>query len=204
MIDFLRGSVRRMAADHAVIDVGGVGIRVEASPGTLARLRSGESHELPTALVIREDSWTVYGFADVDEREVFDLVQTVSGIGPRTAQALVATLSPNGLRRAVSESDETALMAVPGIGRKGAQRLLLELTDRIGPAIGSQPGGDLGARGRAAGIGAQVQEGLVALGWTAREADEAIRSVLARLGSEPDDSDPGALLKAALRELNRS
>lgn len=202
MIDFVRGPVARVAENHAVIELGGVGIRVEASPSTLAGLKLGEVRELPTALIVREDSWTLYAFSDTGEREVFDLVQTVSGIGPRTAQTLVATLSAEGLRRAVEAGDIGALTAVPGIGRKGAQRILLELADRLGPASagGSAEGGARPLVGRQI----QAREGLVALGWSAREADDALRAVVSSVGDGAGELDTGALLKAALRELNRA
>lgn len=201
MIDYVRGTVGRRAEDHVVIDVGGIGIRVEAAPATVAAMVGGEQREVPTSLVIREDSWTLYGFADIDEREVFDLVQTVSGIGPRTAQALVANLTADGLRRAVHRQDGATVMTVPGIGRKGAQRILLELADRLGPPTGPDIRATVtGATGRPMWHD-DVITGLVGLGWSQREAESAVASVESQV-------DPGAevaaVLKAALRELRRS
>lgn len=153
MIDFIRGQVQRVAESHVVVDVGGIGIRVEATPATVAELAGADIRQVPTSLVIREDSWTIYGFADTDERDVFDLVQTVSGVGPRTAQALVATLTPDGLRRAINQQDVTALMKVPGIGRKGAQRIILELTDRLGaPATPTEPSERVGSPETVSGV----------------------------------------------------
>lgn len=203
MIDYVRGSVARLAEGHVVVDVGGVGLRLEAAPATVAALQIGDHRELPTSLVIREDSWTLYGFADSDEREVFELVQTISGIGPRTAQALVATLTPDGLRAAVQRQDVNALVRVPGIGRKGAQRILLELADRLGPPV-RPPAGAANADAapsRAAGAHDDALSGLVSLGWSQREAETALRAVADHV--EPD-AGVATLLKAALGELRRA
>ena len=127
MIAHLDGVVTSVAPDGAVIDVGGVGLLVQCSPGTLAELRPGERTRVCTSLVVREDALTLYGFGSDDERNTFELLQTASGIGPRLALAMLATFSPDGLRRAVAAEDVNALTSVPGIGRKGAQRIVLEL-----------------------------------------------------------------------------
>jgi Holliday junction DNA helicase RuvA len=200
MIEFIRGEIRQVAATHVVVDVGGMGLRVQATPGTIADLSVGEQRQIPAALVVREDAWTMYGFLDVDEREVFDSVQQVSGVGPRTALALVGTLTADGLRRAVAARDESALMKVPGIGKKGAQRILLELADRIGPpqasAAPAGPAADSGVR-------EAVSSGLMSLGWSAKEAEAAVSAVGA---SQPDLLAGGPVavaLRAALRELQR-
>ena len=134
MIAFVRGTVASTALDSAVLDVGGVGMLVQCTPGTLADLRHGEKAQVSTSLVVREDSMTLYGFADDDERDTFELAQTASGVGPKVAQAIIAVLGPEGLRRAVAEENLVALTKVPGIGRKGAQRIVLELKDRLGAA----------------------------------------------------------------------
>ena len=146
MIAHLRGTVAGVAPDGAVIEVGGVGMRVQCTPGTLATLKPGESAQVATSLVVREDSLTLYGFASEDERNVFELLQTASGVGPRLALAMLAVHAPDALRRAVSTEDLNTLTMVPGIGKKGAQRIVLEMKDRLGP-----PGDDGGAR--AAGQG---------------------------------------------------
>lgn len=198
MIQYVRGTVGRRAEDHIVIDVGGIGIRVEAAPATVAEVAIGEQREVPTSLVVREDSWTLYGFSDTDEREVFDLVQTVSGIGPRTAQALVATLTGDGLRTAVQRQDATTVMTVPGIGRKGAQRILLELADRLGPPRGAQA--PVAARPATLGWHEDVVQGLVGLGWSQREAEAAVAAVADQVAP---DATVAVVLKAALRELQR-
>ena len=133
MIAHVHGTVAGVAPDGAVIEVGGVGIRVQCTPGTLATLRPGERAQVATSLVVREDSLTLYGFCSDDERNVFELLQTASGVGPRLALAMLAVHAPDVLRRAVSTEDLGALTMVPGIGRKGAQRIVLELKDRLGP-----------------------------------------------------------------------
>ncbi|WP_069467604.1 Holliday junction branch migration protein RuvA, partial [Actinacidiphila rubida] len=137
MIAFVSGQVAALAPDTAVIEVGGVGMAVQCAPNTLAALRIGQPARLATSLVVREDSLTLYGFADDDERQVFELLQTVSGVGPRLAQTMLAVHAPDALRAAVAAGDEKALTAVPGIGKKGAQRLLLELKDRLGAPVGT-------------------------------------------------------------------
>ena len=194
MIAHLDGVVATVAPEGAVIDVGGVGLLVQCSPGTLAGLRPGERAKVSTSLVVREDALTLYGFRSDDERNSFELLQTASGIGPRLALAMLATFSPDGLRRAVAAEDVTALTSVPGIGRKGAQRIVLELAGRLGSPgdsgqAGQSPGtagvAAMGSDGAAGRLGTltwrdQVRAGLVNLGWQARDADQAIAMV------EPD------------------
>ena len=137
MIAFVRGRVAGLTLSSAVLEVGGVGLEVMCTPGTLAGLRTGQEATLPTSMVVREDSLTLFGFADDDEKQIFELVQTASGVGPKLAQAMVACLSPDDLRRAVAGDDVKTLTRVPGIGQKGAQRIILELKDRIGaPTVG--------------------------------------------------------------------
>lgn len=205
MIAFVSGPVAALAPDTAVIEVGGVGMAVQCAPNTLAGLRIGEPARLATSLVVREDSLTLYGFADDDERQVFELLQTASGVGPRLAQAMLAVHSPDALRTAVAGGDEKALIAVPGIGKKGAQRLLLELKDRLGAPVGGTPPA---SSPRSAGSGPapwrdQLQTALVGLGYQTREAEEAVAAVApqAEAAAEPN---VGALLRSALRTLNRT
>ena len=186
MISHLDGRVSAIAPEGAVIEVGGVGLLVQCTPGTLATLRPGERARVATSLVVREDALTLFGFAADDERDVFELLQTASGVGPRLALAMLAVFTPDALRRAVAAEDVTALTRVPGIGRKGAQRIILELAGRLGPpgvAGGRAQQGQLAAAGP--GLpGAepwrdQVRAGLLNLGWQAREADQAIAAVAA-------------------------
>ena len=134
MIASVRGEVLSVGLDSAVLEVGGVGLLVHTTPGTVAGLRRGAQARLATTLVVREDSLTLYGFADEDERDVFEPVQTVSGVGPRLALAMLAVHAPDALRAAVSTGDLAALTKVPGIGKKGAERIVLELRDKLGAA----------------------------------------------------------------------
>ncbi len=211
MISHLDGLVAAIAPEGAVIEVGGVGLLVQATPGTLATLRSGERARVATSLVVREDALTLYGFASDDERDVFELLQTASGIGPRLALAMLASFSPDGLRQAIAAEDVTALTRVPGIGRKGAQRIVLELAGRLGsPGVPAAPpgtGGPGSPGARAASWRDQVRTGLVNLGWQARDADQAIAAVEAELAEAAGDGaevDVSTALRAALRKLSRT
>jgi Holliday junction DNA helicase RuvA len=223
VISHLDGLVAAIAPEGAVIEVGGVGLLVQCTPATLATLRTGERARVATSLVVREDALTLYGFAGDDERDVFELVQTASGVGPRLALAILASFSPDGLRRAIAAEDVTALTRVPGIGRKGAQRIVLELAGRLGSpgASGSGVASGAGLAGsgppaRAALWRDQVRAGLVNLGWPARDADQAIAAVEAELteppaGAEgsPAPADGGEVdvaraLRAALQKLSRA
>ena len=202
MIAHLRGTVAGVAPDGAVIEVGGVGMRVQCTPGTLATLKPGEPAQVATSLVVREDSLTLYGFASDDERNVFELLQTASGVGPRLALAMLAVHAPDALRRAVSTEDLGALTMVPGIGRKGAQRIVLEMKDRLGPPGDS---GDALPRPaqRAPSWRDQVQSGLVNLGWPARDADQAIASLEEEGVIDGNAVDVATVLRAALRKLSK-
>ncbi len=210
MIAHVTGPVAAISPDGAVIDVGGVGLLVQCTPGTLAGLRTGEQAQVATSLVVREDSLTLYGFASDDERNTFELLQTATGVGPRLAQAMLAVLTPDALRRAVASEDLATLTSVPGIGRKGAQRIVLELAGRLGAPADAGGGGQ--ARGPAAAAAPQwrdqVRAGLVSLGWQAREADQAISAVEAELtapgGDTPAEVEVSQALRAALRVLGRS
>lgn len=208
MIAFVRGTVSEVSGDRVVVDLGTVGLSVACGTPAALSLRAGERVELLTTLVVREDSWTLYGFREAEERTVFEQVQTVAGIGPRIAMALLETLAPDDLRRAVAAGDEVALTKVPGIGRKGAQRLILELRDRLGPVAGQQPAAGPGTPTATGGWRASVAAGLTSLGWSAREAEQAVDAIDADLASAATDAGPaadiGALLKAALRTLDRS
>ena len=209
MIAHQEGTVSAVDPDGAVIDVGGVGLQVTCTPGTLAGLRLGERTRVATSLVVREDALSLYGFADSDERNTFELLQTASGVGPRLALAMLAVFSPDGLRRAVATEDLAALMKVPGIGRKGAQRIVLELAGRLGsPGDGAPAAAPGAAPAAAASWRDQVRIGLVNLGWQSREADLAIAAVEPGLagpdGDTAPDVDVAVALRAALRVLGRS
>ncbi len=198
MIAFVRGEVAAVTLTSAVVEVGGVGLELMCTPNTLARLRTGQQAALPTSMVVREDSLTLFGFADEDEKQVFELVQTASGVGPKLAQAMLAVLTPDAVRRAVAGDDVRTLTTVPGIGQKGAQRIILELKDRIGVPFAASGGG---MPMPAEPWREQVQQGLVGLGWSAKDADKAIEAVAPDAGAEPDVA---ALLRAALRTLSRA
>jgi Holliday junction DNA helicase RuvA len=199
VIASVRGQVLSVELDHAVVEVGGVGLAVHAVPTTLATLRRGEQAQLATTLVVREDSLTLYGFADAAARELFVLLQTVSGVGPRLALATLAVLEPGTLRAALAESDLTVLTRVPGIGRKGAERLVVELRDKVGGLTpvtsGPAPRGGVALR-------TQVTEALVGLGFAARQAEQAVDAVLA--DADPEPADTSVVLRSALTRLGRN
>lgn len=199
MIAHLKGTVAAVTVTAAVIDVGGVGFQVLCTPRTLAELRLGRSATLHTSMVVREDSLTVYGFADADERDMFELVQTASGVGPKVAQAMLAVLDPERLRQAIAAGEVSTLTSVPGIGRKGAERIILELKDRVGAV--SAAGASTGVSGAA--WRSQVHEALTGLGWSAKDADAAIETTAAQL---PEDADPdvSTILRDALRTLAKA
>ena len=207
MIASLSGTVLEAGLSSAVIEVGGVGLLVHAPPGTLADLHVGRAATLFTALVVREDSLTLYGFGDADSRAVFSQVQTVSGIGPKIALALLAVLTPDELRRAVLAGDLAALTSVPGIGAKGAQRLVLELKDRLGAPTGTSDSAAAVASGAAeAPWRAEVAAALVGLGWSAKEADRTVALTDDQFQAEgvaDDDVRTAEALRRALRGLDR-
>lgn len=200
MIVHVRGVVTDLSPDSAVVEVGGLGLRVLCTPDTLAALTVGRSATVPTELIVREDSLTLYGFADADERVVFDLLQTATGVGPRLAQAVLAVLRPDDVRRAVHAEDLATLCRVPGVGRKVAQRLVVELGDRLGPPVGPATPRVPVASGPA--WRGPVQAGLVNLGWSAREVD-AVLDELTADGSVPDAAAVPDALRTALGRLGR-
>ncbi len=197
MIASVEGTVRALTADGAVVVVGGVGLAVQTTAGTRARLRVGEPARLSTSLVVREDSLTLYGFADDDERAVFEQLQTASGVGPRLAQAVLTVHPPDAVRRAVVTEDLVALCLVPGIGRKGAQRLVLELRDKITPVAA-------GAAATGAALWREtLTAALVGLGYAAATADEVVVELAGRHPAAAE-SDVPALLREALAALSRA
>ncbi|WP_026361282.1 Holliday junction branch migration protein RuvA [Amycolatopsis nigrescens] len=200
MISSVRGEVLAIGLDHVVVEVGGVGLAVQATPSTLATLRRGEQTRLHTALVVREDSLTLFGFADVAARELFGLLQTVSGIGPRIALAALAVLDPDKLTAALSEGNITVLTQVPGIGRKGAERLSLELRDKVTATTGEPETAGVPVAGSA--VRAEVAEALIGLGFPAKQAEQAVDHVLAGI-STADTADTPTVLRAALATLGR-
>ncbi|MEU7984592.1 Holliday junction branch migration protein RuvA [Streptosporangium canum] len=204
MIASVRGRVAAIAPDGAVVEVGGVGMLVHCTPGTLATLRVGEEARLATSLVVREESLTLFGFGSDDERGVFEMLQTANGVGPKVALAMLAVHTPNALRTAVASADVKALTRVPGVGPKGAQRIIVDLKDKLGTpdqAVNAVLNG-----GTAAPVWRdQVHSGLVGLGYSARDADEAVAAVAPQADAEVAEGrspQVATLLKAALRALS--
>ncbi|GAB2739406.1 Holliday junction branch migration protein RuvA [Kitasatospora kifunensis] len=203
MIAFVQGPVMALAPGSAVVEVGGVGLAVQCTPTTLAALRLGEPAKLATSLVVREDSLTLYGFADEDERATFEVLQAAPGVGPRLAQAMLGVHSPEALRVAVAGGDERALIKVPGIGKAKAAKLLLEYKDKLGHPHGTVVPAQQPAAGAPAPWSEQLHAALVGLGYAPREAEEAVVAVTPEAEAQ-QRTDVGALLKAALRSLNRT
>ena len=201
MISLINGVVRSIALDKVIVEVGGVGLSLAITQKTSAQLNIGVPVQLFTTLVVREDALTLYGFLEDGDRVLFELVQTVSGIGPKVALSIVSALSPSQLAIAISQEDISAIEKVPGIGRKGAQRLILELkgkltdfgttskTDRHQPVWREQ-----------------LTSALVSLGFNAKDSDAAISQVVARLSEDGIDAqnlELSDLLQRALSQGGR-
>jgi Holliday junction DNA helicase RuvA len=207
VIASVRGIVLAVTGDAAVVEVGGVGLAVQCTPSTLATLRTGTEARLATSLIVREDSLTLFGFATDDERGIFETLQGVTGVGPRLAQAVLATHSPDAVRSAVATEDVGALMLVAGVGRKGAQRLVLELKDKLGMTATSATVLRLPGRDGPGLWREQLRAALIGLGWSGREVDEALAAVgpeaeaALALGDTPDVA---ALLKSCLQMLSHA
>jgi holliday junction DNA helicase RuvA len=195
MIASIRGEVLDVALDHVVIEAAGVGYKLMAAPSTLATLRRGGEARLITAMIVREDSMTLYGFPDADARDLFLTLLGVSGVGPKIALATLAVYDAQALRQALADGDVTALTRVPGIGKRGAERLVLELRDKIGPVLPSR-----GVPVNGHGVRGPVVEALVGLGFAAKQAEEATGKVLA---NEPEATTSTAL-RSALSLLGRT
>ena len=201
MISLINGVVRSIGLDRAVIEVGGVGLAVSITSSTSAQLNLGAPVQLFTSLVVREDSLTLFGFLDEDSRSAFELVQTVSGIGPKVALAILGAHSPQTLAVAIAQEDIKAIEKVPGIGRKGAQRLILELKGKIsdfGTADHKQIHQPVWRE--------QLTSALISLGFTSKDSDAAITSVVAQYadnGIDAQNVDISELLKAALQSGRR-
>ncbi|MDO5500833.1 MAG: Holliday junction branch migration protein RuvA [Propionibacteriaceae bacterium] len=196
MIAHLKGIVAAVGATWVVLDLNGFGVRAECTPATASGVRLGEPAHLHTSLVVREDSLTVYGFAGADERDAFELAQSASGVGPRIAQALMAVLSPEEFRAAIAAEDHRTLTRVPGIGPKGAQKMVLELKDKVnvlGAVTPLQP-----AAATAAVWREQVSQGLQGLGWSTKDAEAACDRVADLAETE---RSVAVLMRAALQTL---
>ena len=196
MIASVRGEVLDIALDHAVIEAAGVGYKVLTTPTTLATLRRGTEARLVTAMIVREDSMTLYGFADTESRDVFTVLLSVSGVGPKIALATLAVYDAQTLRQALADGDVAALTRVPGIGKRGAERMVLELRDKIGAVAGT--GGSAAVGGHA--IRGLVVDALVGLGFPVKQAEEATDKVLAA----DADATTSSALRAALSMLGKN
>lgn len=201
MIASVHGRVAAVGPDGAVVEVGGVGLAVSCSPGTLARLRVGEAARLSTSLVVREDSLTLYGFADDDERGLFELLQTANGVGPKLAQTILGVYPPREVRRAIASGDYPALTKVPGIGRKGAEKIVVELRDRVGSIDGGDGSAALAGVTAIAPWKDQVLHALAGLGFSGKEAAEAIDAVAAE---SDDNPEVPVILRRAIQRLGRA
>lgn len=208
MITSVRGQCLSMSGDAVVVEVGGVGLQLTCTPGALAGVRVGDQCRLATAFIVREDGWSLFGFADDDERQLFDQLQTVAGVGPRMALAAVGSLGAAELVRAIASADLASLVTVPGVGKKTAERIVLELREKVGSwaAVAAKaPVTSAGATGGGGGWQRQVLDGLIGLGWQQRDAEEAVRAVAADVQQQGrDTSDVGTLLRRALTRLDRA
>lgn len=195
MIASVRGEVLDIGLDHVVIEAAGVGYHVNATPATLSTVRRGSETRLHTSMIVREDSMTLYGFADTESRELFTLLQTVSGVGPRLAMAILAVLEPDALCKALADGNTVALTRVPGIGKRGAERLIVELRDKVVVPVrdGAQTpliGGPLREH---------VVDALVGLGFPQKQAEGAADTVF----SEDPVASASVALRAALALLGK-
>lgn len=196
MISLLTGTIRSLTSDRAVVEVGGVGLSVVVSPSMSAQITLGSQQQFFTSLVVREDSLTLYGFLSDEARGLFELVQTVSGIGPKVAMSIVGAMSPEDLARAISQEEISVIEKVPGIGRKGAQRLILELKGKLSDLSNNKT-----YRAHQPAWREKLVSGLTSLGFSPKEADGAITEVVANLSAEGVDAstvDLSELLKMAL------
>lgn len=198
MISVLTGKVLETRVDGLVINLGGLGFFVLCTPDLIAKARIGQEITVQTSLVVREDSLTLFGFESAASRELFELVQSVSGFGPKLAFTILAAMSADDFRNAIASEDLARLKQTPGVGAKGAQRLVLELKDRVGVV----PGGR-GAQSTSTNWQAQVEQGLVGLGWSAKEAAKAVSAVAEAAAQDENlaTENVATLLKRALQVL---
>ena len=196
MISLLRGIVASVGLDHIDIVVGGIGFRVHVTPAFAQAAPRDEEITVYTSMIVREDSMTLYGFESADERDVFTKLLSVSGIGPKIALAALAVLRPDDLRRAVRDQDLATLQRIPGVGKKSAQRMALEIGDKLGTPA-ALPGVDAAPAPAPSedAVASEVSAALVGLGWSEAQAAKAIEELA---GSGLGASD---MLRAALVSL---
>jgi Holliday junction DNA helicase RuvA len=196
MISLLSGTVRSIHSDRLVVEVGGFGLSVLVTPATTTQVSLGAQIQLFTSLVVREDSLTLFGFVNEESRSLFELVQTVSGIGPKVALSILGALTPEDLSRAIAQEDIGAIEKVPGIGRKGAQRMILELKGKLSDLSHAQL-----YQGHQPAWREQLSSALVSLGFSPKESDNAISAVVTDLqgdGIDPAGVELSELLKRTL------
>lgn len=196
MISTVTGTIRSLSTERLIIEVGGVGLSVLINPLTSAGLTLGSQSTLYTSLVVREDSLTLFGFLTEEVRNLFELVQTVSGVGPKVALSIMGALSPEDLARAISTEDTSAIERVPGIGKKGAQRMILELKGKLHDMSSS-----VNYKGHQPAWREKLTNALVSLGFSPKESDTAISYVVNDLRGndvDPATMDLSELLKLAL------
>lgn len=204
MISSLSGTVETVGLNHAVINVAGFGMQFSATPQTISQLHVGDSGRVLTTMVVREDSMTLYGFATPDEKEVFEVLIGVSGVGPRLAMAVLAVHDPETVRIAASSGDDKTFTRVPGIGPKGARRIVLELADKLVPT-----GAPVAGVPDEAGLSTDtpwldpVLEALTGLGWTEKDADKAVKDTLRHEPELEESADVATVLRATLRHLGQ-
>jgi Holliday junction DNA helicase RuvA len=194
MIATVTGTIRSLSPDKLVVEVAGVGLSVLINPPTSAGLTLGSQTTLYTSLVVREDSLTLFGFLSEEVRNLFELVQTVSGVGPKVALSIMGALTPEDLARAISQEDTSAIERVPGIGKKGAQRMILELKGKL-----SDLSSGATYRGHQPAWREQLLSALVSLGFSPKESDSAIGYVVNDLHG--DDKDPASMELSELLKL---
>jgi Holliday junction DNA helicase RuvA len=196
MISLLNGTVRSIQSDRLVVEVGGFGLSVLVTPLTTTQVTLGSQVQLFTSLVVREDSLTLFGFVNEESRTLFELVQTVSGIGPKVALSILGALTPEDLGRAISQEDIGAIEKVPGIGRKGAQRMILELKGKLSDLSHSQQ-----YKGHQPAWREQLSSALVSLGFSPKESDNAISAVVSELQADGIDASTVELSELLKRTL---
>lgn len=203
MIDSLNGEVISIGLDHGVIECGGVGYRFLATPPTLGRLIRGENARVLTTLVVKEDAMTLYGFSDDDARDMFHRLTTVTGLGPKLALASLSVFEPAELAGHITAGDSKAIQSIPGVGKKMADRLILELKDKLAGLYGEQPGAAAAAapnQSKGASLATeQVVEALVGLGFPEKSARAAVDAVV----EESPDAESSVLLRSALNRLGK-
>ena len=200
MISLVNGVVRSISLDKVIVEVGGVGLSLAVTQKTSAQLNIGVQAQLFTTLVVREDALTLYGFLEDGDRQLFELVQTVSGIGPKVAQSALSIYEPEELASAIASENSAVLERIPGLGKKGAQRTVLELKEKVNDVIRTASSG----KNAKSHWRTQLQSALIGLGFTARDAETTIDSVATDLGSKVDETDISQLLKLALQNRGRN